>query len=212
MNLKSIIALVVTMLNLGMTFSCGRSNDSNGGNSQGQSPQILRPVFSLYDAQNTKWKGVCEKAEKDNLSREIRYAFLETSLQKIEIVYEGLNCSPTVRLIEFVEDWVNVSKDEQERLKGWTTFYSQLQSITAAPIAESIVTKYNDLATYDYKDWKAGEPREVSGRKYSASNGAEPSVGVVKARTLRIEGNKLYFARYESGAPQENLNIFFERY
>ncbi|MCX6116240.1 MAG: hypothetical protein NT027_01760 [Proteobacteria bacterium] len=197
---------------IGIFFSCGQSNESTSGGAQDRIPQTLLPVFSLYDAQNTKWKGACEKARNDNLSREIQYSFKESSLQKIEIVYDGLNCLPGDRRIEFVENWVNVSRDEQERLKGWISFYSQLQSITATPIAESIVLRYNQQATYEHNNWNVGEPREISGKKYSSDHEAEPFAGVVKAKTLKIEGNKLFFARYVSGAPQENLNNFFERF
>ncbi len=82
---------------------------------------------------------------------------------------------------------------------------------TTTALIDSIVSanELNKIKAYGIAEWKIDQAQEVSGKQFSAEDESLPKQGEFLASTLKVEGDKLFLARYVGNKPvTEWPNIF----
>ncbi|MCX6119975.1 MAG: hypothetical protein NT027_20765 [Proteobacteria bacterium] len=191
--------------------ACGNTSDSNDSPNNGSNNRTTAPALSLIGAQDTKWKGVCTPNKEKDSSRQWSLNFADHTFERVESVYAGLTCANSALRISYVENWVNVRKESRELITGWSTFVGELASVDATPFQELVAMQFNKHSRYGFSDWKSGESKNVTGLKFDADADPELAAGVIRSRTLKIETDTLYFAKYENDVPVESRDVSFKK-
>lgn len=144
----------------------------------------------------------------------IVYFFLRVHLtgskyQYLWVNHEGEGCKTENKLLTYTNHYKNIKKEVVADLADWETLLFDVNKITLTLHRERMAKAYINSTIYGYTDWAAKKPKNISGKKFNVdSEDTELSEGEARSSTMKIVGDRLYYAKYVNGKAVERLEYF----
>ena len=194
-----------------LAAGCGAKDDNK---SDQLAPMVVYTgqTFSLVGVNSTKWVGKCGVVEdRDNRSRKTMVNLQENTFTASTSYYDGLECAENLIRVTYHDHYYNVKKEDSERLAGWTTIAYSVEAIMLELHREVLVMKYNDNNAFGLSNWNVRVPQNVSGRSFDGNSEKELEKNAARERTFKVEGETLFFAKYESQVPVASDEYPYEK-
>lgn len=140
------------------------------------------------------WKNEC--VNEDGRSHLTTITISDTGTERVFTRYLAANCRAGDERVVYVHRYQGAREIRPSDLEGWRTIRQEVVSITGDIKIQQLANEFNQHKHYGYDDWKVGEPKDLTGRKFDDADKANPAVGAARYFTMTMEGDVLRFADY----------------
>jgi hypothetical protein len=210
MSVRLVQGLLLTLALVSLQ-ACGSNNRLLGKHSSGAAGDDNSP--GTYDQLGLSgtYANACT-SPKDGGSYQTRYVIAQNAATRTLTYYGTANCRSGDEQTVYTEVFANAQAVTPSDLDGYSTIRSTITTYTCVLNTAGEANLFSTKQVFGYTDWQQGQAKDITGRKYSDKDTANPVLGDTRYYTLNRTGNTLSFAVYDSNNQAQKSTDPSEQY
>jgi hypothetical protein len=181
--------------------SCGKSNQMDLPGQPGGPTESGALAFT--GAMDRSYKSECRMISNTLYEDEV-ITFYTNSFDRTFYQYDGASCNNGPLRLNVIKRFDNVLRYTNSSLEGWTDITYSVSKLTLTPLRDEDTKELNKKSAYGYSDWANGSAKDITGKAYSKDFDPMPKRGETIQSTIRVQGKKLFMARYTNDRPSDS--------
>jgi len=181
-------------------LSCGQ--DSGSGKQDTRPPQHdgsgASTGFDLQGLGSSTWLSSCQVSPDSKTSALIGFQLEDTRMARSAKFFDQDSCADSEIYAIKVSTYNEIRVSDTNEITGGKLIKTFFGTMTLSPEQDSYAATLNKTAAYGFNDWATNVSKDVTGLAYNSESKPEWNAGKAIELIYKIEGNKLFFANFDS--------------